>query len=417
MAEEDTGQKEEEKPNVRFCRAAFIINRIIFHPYLFMNIRKNNSDLYALPGSQGGESSLEGFREPGLLKENFRRIAIFRALQLGDMLCSVPALRALRSAFPHSEITLIGLPWSRDFISRFHSYFDRFTEFPGFPSLPERKPEVSRFPGFIKECQKRRFDLALQLHGDGSILNTLLPLLNARRYAGFFKAGNFTPEPAWFMPWPSQGHEILRLLKLMVFLGIPLKGQNLEFPLTPQDHRDLRQMLARERVSLQSFACLHPGAQVKSKRWLPERFAQVADRIYEWGYDIVLTGTAQEQGLTRKVASFMRHSPYDFTGKTTLGCLAALLKRSRLVICNDTGISHMAAALGKPSIVVVTGSDPDRWAPLDRYQHKAIFHPVDCRPCTYSSCPFGQPCAEHVTVPEVLQYAESILLHKRKGLF
>jgi len=351
------------------------------------------------------------------LKERLRRIAVFRALQLGDMLCSIPALRALRCAFPDSEITLIGLPWSRDFVGRFQAYFNRFLEFPGFPSFPERKPEVERFPGFIMECQKRRFDLVLQMHGDGSIINTLLPLLNARHCAGFFKNGNFIPDPARFMPWPTKGHEILRLLKLMIFLGLPLKGQDLEFPLAPSDHRALRQMLAKEHIRLQSFVCIHPGAQLQSKRWPAERFAAVADRIYEWGYDIVLTGKEEEQGLTRKIASLMHHSPCDLAGKTSLGALAALLKKSRLVICNDTGISHMAVALQKPSLVVVTGSDPDRWAPLDRYQHKAVYHPADCRPCGYDICPFGQPCAEQISTQEILQYAENFLLHKRKGLF
>lgn len=65
------------------------------------------------------------------------RIAIFRALYLGDMLCSIPAVRAIRTAYPDAEIHLIGLPWQRDFVSPFDGYFNHFIEFPGWPDLPE----------------------------------------------------------------------------------------------------------------------------------------------------------------------------------------------------------------------------------------------------------------------------------------
>jgi ADP-heptose:LPS heptosyltransferase len=336
------------------------------------------------------------------------KLAIFRALQLGDMLCVVPALRALRAAAPHSHIVLIGLPWAASFVQRFSHYLDDFIAFPGFPGFPEQAAQVEAMPSFLAEIQARHFDLAIQMHGSGVLSNPLTLLFNARRCAGFYPAGQFCPAPDSFLAWDEGEHEVLRYLHLMKFLGVTPCGEQLEFPLADADFRTLRQV--HENLPAPgSYVCIHPGARLPSRRWLPLRFAEVADGLALAGLQVVLTGSGEEADIVGDVRRSMRMPALDLCGKTELGSLAALIAQARLVVSNDTAISHIAAAVATPSVIVCCGADPGRWAPLDRTRHQVLSAQVDCRPCMHQTCPIGHPCAHKMSVETVMAAAIQML--------
>ena len=325
------------------------------------------------------------------------RIVVLRALQLGDMLCAIPALRALRAAAPNAEIVLVGLPWARSFVARFRRYLDGFREFPGFPGLPERAPQVELIPSFLAEIQREGFDLAIQLHGSGSFVNPLTVLFGARHCAGFFTPGDYCPDPGRFMPWPDQGLEIRRLLRLMEFLGAPARGEHLEFPLDRDDEAALDALPEARDLDPGGYVCIHPGASVAERRWPAERFAAVVRALADRGLRVVLTGTAAEAGLAREVAGRLSRPCVDLCGRTELGALGVLLGRARLLVCNDTGVSHVAAALRLPSVVISTGDNPARWAPIDRSLHRVL-----CRKDGIGAC-------------EVIAEAEGLLAGRGVG--
>lgn len=330
------------------------------------------------------------------MKQNLNRIVIFRALQLGDMLCVVPALRALRLAYPRSHITLIGLPWAADFARRFDHYLDDFVAFPGYPGLPEIEPDIAALPGFFAAMQKRRFDLAVQLHGSGSYVNSIVALFNAQRVAGFYSPGEWCPDPSSFMPWPDTLAEPLRYLALLRFLDIAASDAELEFPHNPEDERCLRE---RGLIPDRKYVVIHPGAQLPSRRWPLQNFIALANFIGKSGYDVVITGTKREAQLTAALAAASQVPVRDLGGQTSLGELAGLLRRARLLIANDTGLSHLAAALHVPSVIACFASDSRRWAPLNHGLHRIVDGaPLSCRPCSHHSCPIGHPCAASVTL-------------------
>ena len=330
------------------------------------------------------------------------RIAVFRALMLGDLLCAVPALRALRSGFPSAEIDLVGLPWASELVARL-SCVDRLVEFPGHPALPEVPCAVSAWPRFLAGMQSQRYDLAVQLHGSGGIVNPLVALFGARRTAGFCDASAWRPaaDAALYARWPQSGSEIERLLALTDHLGLPRKGTRLEFPLRESDRAALRKAWPAI-DDARPYVCVHAGAQLASRRWPVERFAAVADGIAEAGRTVVLTGTAAEAPLVRRLVAAMRHPAVDLAGRTDLWTLGALIEGAEALVCNDTGVSHIAAALGCPSVVVSCGADVSRWAPLDHERHRVLWQPIACRPCGYRDCPVGHGCATAIEPPQVL---------------
>lgn len=339
-----------------------------------------------------------------------QRVVLLRALVLGDMLCAVPALRALRKALPKSHLLLVGLPWARDLVARFSAYLDGFLEFPGFPGMVERLPNLGLIPGFLQTAQQARFDLAIQMHGNGLLTNPLTFLLGARQNAGFYQPGQWCPDPDWFLPYPDHEPEVRRLLHLMEFLGVPAESEALEFPLREDDFEALQDIPQARRLQPGSYVCVHPGASVPARRWKLEGFAAVADALAHHGLRVVITGSLAEADLADSVSRQMSGSAVNLAGRTSLGALAALLSGARLVVCNDTGISHLAAALRVPSVVIVLSSDPLRWAPSDTRRHRVVTHAVDCRPCGHAVCPIGGfPCSEGISVEVVRRAALDLL--------
>ncbi|MFW7340972.1 glycosyltransferase family 9 protein [Pollutimonas sp. H1-120] len=343
-----------------------------------------------------------------------RRIAVFRALNLGDLLCSIPALRVLRKALPDAWIALVGLDSARPVVERFHRYLDELILFPGHSAFPEQAPRMAELPAFYRSMRSRRFDLVLQMHGSGAQSNTVAQAMAARDWAGFVpEAGQ--QEPGRLLAWPDDQPEVRRYLSLVSFMGLPEGSAELEFPLDRDDHVKADALAAQAGLDPRHSIFIHAGARLESRRWPVERFAAVAAALEREGWRIVITGNGDEGPLAQRLAAQLSSRAVNLCGKTSLGALASLLQRSRLLICNDTGISHIAAALATPSVVIACGSDAARWAPLDSDLHPVLHHSVPCRPCAYRQCPIGHVCAKAISVDQVLAQA-TVQLHRGERL-
>ena len=341
---------------------------------------------------------------------NPRRIAVFQALNLGDFLCTTPALRALRHAFPTAEIAFIGRPWAKALIDRAQAV-DRFLPFPGFPGIAEsptedppappkprhvgvipsaaRTPENHLGSGQAPSSERRDasfvgmtrfgpaacagewppFDLAIQMHGSGEVSNGFVATLGAEHTIGYGPSADYRLSQT--LAWIADEPEPLRWLRLVAAIGAPAMGVSLDCPVTQDEHARASVLIGTPIA--QPVIGLHVGSSLPDRRWPAASFARLGDALADrFGARIVLTGSAQEQPLTAQVRRAMRHPLVDLAGETGLGEFAAVITTFDLLVTNDTGASHVAAATRTRSVVLYGPSRPERWAPLDQELHRRI---------------------------------------------
>ena len=355
---------------------------------------------------------------PGLLTRLMRRgktprrVALLRASRIGDFLCAMPAIRALRAALPDAEITMITLPLLRDLVER-SPHLDRFVAFPGFPGVAEQFFDARHATAFFAAMQAERFDLALQMQGSGVYSNPIALLLGARATAGFIRPGDVPGLLDAALPMPSRGPETRRVLALASFLGAESRGEATEFPLWPADHAEAEMLL---RDAPRPLLGLHAGARDRARRWPAERFVKVGAALHaRHAGAVILLGDEETAPTSTWIARRLRDKGVpclDITAQTTLPTLGAVIAQLALLVATDSGPAHIAYALGVPSVTIFGGANPGAYGPPPGGGHLLALHPVPCRPhdgLTCPTCAHDYACLDGVTVAHVLALAKEAL--------
>jgi ADP-heptose:LPS heptosyltransferase len=274
---------------------------------------------------------------------------------------------------------LLAREWHAEFLRGRPSPIDRVIVLPPISglSLPERPGEAIPAPrDFIEGMRRERFDIAIQLHGGGKASNPFLARLGARVTVGMRAPGS-APLDRWVRYIYFQ-HEVLRYLEVAALVGAPPAGLEPEIAATARDLEESESLVPPG----VSFAAIHPGATDPRRRWAPERFARLGDRLAEEGFTVVLTADRSEESLVRTVVGAMRRPAVDLAGKLTLGGLAGLLSRAAVVVGNDTGPLHLARAVGAPSVTIYWVGNLINGSPITRHLHRALGSwQLDCPVC------------------------------------
>jgi ADP-heptose:LPS heptosyltransferase len=265
-------------------------------------------------------------------------VLVLRALGLGDLLTAVPALRALRSAYPNHRLVLAA-PAPLGELALLTAAVDDLLPTAQLGPLPWREPPPA---------------VAVNLHGRGPqstfVLRALAPSV-------LISHGNQGPD------WDDDLHEVHRWCRLLEHFGIPT------------DPADLALSRPQAPSPVPGAVIVHPGCAFAARRWPVERYAQVARRLASRGRQVVVTGSAADGSLAAQVtAAADLPDGAMLAGRTTLSQLAALVAGASLVVCGDTGIAHLATAYRTPSVVLFGPVSPQHWGPPPhRPQHVALW--------------------------------------------
>jgi ADP-heptose:LPS heptosyltransferase len=338
---------------------------------------------------------------------NIAKIAVLRANAIGDFIFALPALESLRAAYPYAEIVLLGQPWHKRFLEGRPGPVDRVVVVPRKRGVREDRetageedtPEV--IEGFFAEMRAERFDLALQMHGGGRNSNPFALKLGAH-----YTAGSATPDAPrldYTLPYIYWQHEIARLVEVVGLVGARPITLEPRLSLTPADIEESYRIVPDADAPL---VAMHPGVGDPWRQWPPERFAAVGNALAAAGARVLLTGAGFEAPVTRAVEAAMRRPVEDLNGQLSIGGLAALQSRCRVVVSNDSGPLHVAAAVGAPTVGIYWAGNAINAGTLFRARSRPhLSWRMECPECRrntiYDPCAHRHSFVDLVTAEEV----------------
>ena len=343
--------------------------------------------------------------------EGFAKIAVLRANALGDLLFALPALEALRAAHPSAEIVLLGRAWQVDFLEHRPSPVDRVVVVPrreGIWREPGAPEDPEELEAFFAEMREERFDLAVQLHGGGRHSNPFVRRLGAALTVGL-RTPDAEPLDRW-VPYVYYQSEVLRLLEVVALVGARPVALEPRLAVTPADVGEAEAFLA----DVGPLVALHPGATDPRRRWPVESFVAVGEALAEAGAQVVVTGSAEEADLVGDVVGRLGVKAVNAASALSVGGLAGLLSRCSVLVSNDTGPLHLAAAVGTATVGIFWCGNLVTAGPPTRARHRPAIAwrlacPVCGVDCTKGSCDHGESFVADVPVEEVTASALDLL--------
>jgi ADP-heptose:LPS heptosyltransferase len=282
-------------------------------------------------------------------------LVTLRALGLGDLLTAVPALRALARAFPDHRRVLAAPAALAPLVELIRVGGER-------PVIDEVVDTAALAP---LPAELHGADVAVNLHGRGPQSHALLAAAAPRRLVAFASRDAGVDGPRWI---PGE-HEVARWCRMLEQSGIPAEPRELGI-----DAPDPGVLEPRVRHAAMGATIVHPGAASAARRWPPSRFAAVARAEASAGRPVVITGGTEDVRLARGVARLAGLPDEAVTaGRTDLRRLAAIVALAARVVCGDTGVAHLATALGTPSVVLFGPTSPAEWGPPPRDLHRVVW--------------------------------------------
>ncbi|MDC0671919.1 glycosyltransferase family 9 protein [Nannocystis radixulma] len=341
-----------------------------------------------------------------------RRVLCIRLDSLGDVLMTTPALRAVQAG--GRRVTLL-TSRSGAAVGRMVPEVDEVWPYdaPWLKATAPRDGAVDR--AFVERLRAARFDAAIvfTVYSQNPLPAALLAFLaDIPLRLAHCRENPYQLLTDWVKerePEAGVRHEVRRQLDLVGHVGMRADHEHLSLRTCPEDLVIAAAELRRLGVGLRPWVALHAGATASSRRYPPESYAAVVRALVgEHGIDVVLTGAADEAGLVAQIQAEAGVRSHSLAGRLPLGALAAVLRRAALLISNNTGPAHVAAAVGTPVVCLYALTNPQHtpWGVPAR----VLSRPVPCANCYRSICPEGHhECLRGVAPAAVVSAALELL--------
>jgi len=373
---------------------------------------------------------------PDIRQAEFSRILLIKPSAVGDVVHTLPVLEKLRRRYPDARIDWLLTPENAEIV-RGHPALSNILLF-ARREFAKRGRVVSAAVGLarlLREMRAARYDLAIDLHGQ--LRSGFFALASGarvrigfdrpvRREASRFQGhrlGNVprrgwagAREGSWLaythrIPIPTlEVHAVDRYLWLGDLLGFDADPPVFNLPVSPEAEGRVSTLLAPHTSAGQQIAVLVPGTMWETKHWTPEGFAGVGRRLVEAGFASFLIGSQGEQALNQSIYSRAPGS-VDLTGKTSLADAVALIRRAAVVVSNDSGVMHIAAALGRPVVSIFGPTNPVTVGPYGQ-AGSVVRLGLSCSPCNFrrlSQCPHEHACMRELPVDIVMERIREML--------
>jgi lipopolysaccharide heptosyltransferase II len=350
---------------------------------------------------------LKSQRKKTIKKARVKRILIRATNWVGDAIMTLPALEAVRENFPGRHITVLAKPWVAPLFEH-HPAVDRVLIFDKGNGFRAGFVEMLRMSRII---YKERFDLAILFQN--AFEAALMAFLGRVKLRVGYKTDGRGLMLTHGVPRTEQVlriHQVGYYCAILRAMGWPAEERD---PALHTGHEVLKQatgILKANGIDQDDFIVgLSPGAVFgNAKRWPPDRFAEIGDRVVEkWGAKIVVFGSGGERAICDSISGTMRHDALNLCGKTTLNVVMGVMDLCRFFVTNDSGLMHMASALGLPTVAVFGSTDHVTTGPRGP-KTRIVRRSVSCAPCLKPECPTDHRCMLGITPDAVWETMEKL---------
>jgi lipopolysaccharide heptosyltransferase II len=346
-----------------------------------------------------------------------KNILCVRLDTIGDVVMTSPAVRALKETFKGSQITLMTSSRGMQVAPLIPEVDDVITyDAPWLKATPLRKNSKLELR-MADQLRKRNFDAAVifTVFSQNPLPSALLCYLaDIPLRLAHSRENPYQLLTHWVHEIDQVNnlrHEVQRQLDLVSTIGAKTSDERMSLIVPPDQIKCIEELLEQKGLDLDKpWVVIHPGASAPSRRYMPKGFVQTAKLLQLEGIQVVFSGDKNEQELVASIQKNIKAATFSIAGELSLGGLSALLKIAPLLISNNTGPVHIAAAAGTPVVDVYALTNPQHtpWGVPNR----VITHDVPCRNCFKSTCPMVHHNCLRLIKPETIAAAALELLEE-----